>query len=137
MSMKPVVNPNRGTAEAAASDRLHPFVYLALIGAAALFGVAVWGFAGGGYVDYLLVIVSGFAVIAVAIPVIMSRVGGARPFSSMRQPPFREWSRGDFSIWQDRVRGSNAAIEILLPLCTAAIGMVAFGIVLHLTEHGV
>jgi hypothetical protein len=43
---------------------------------------------------------------------------------------------GDFDTWQDRVRGRNAAVEVLLPMAAIAIGMTAFGIVLHFTEVG-
>lgn len=123
--------------EPSGSDRLHPYIYLALIGVAALFAIAAWSFAGGGYVDYLLVIVTGFAVIAVAIPVILSLVGREPgPDSGDREPTFREWAHGNLRIWDGRVRGANAAVEILLPLSAIAIGMVAIGAVLHLTEHG-
>ena len=39
---------------------LHSRVYLLLVGFALWFALAVWGFAGGGLSNYLLVIVSGF-----------------------------------------------------------------------------
>jgi hypothetical protein len=119
------------------SDRLHPAVYVALIGAVLLFAIAVWSFAVDRYTDYLLVIVSGFALIAVGIPLILSRVG--RDESASRETAdssFREWAQRDFETWQDRVRGANAAIEILLPISAIAIGMLAIGIVLHLSVHG-
>lgn len=122
-----------------ASDRLHPLVYLALIGAALAFTSAVWSFAADSYTDYLLVIVSAFALVATSIPVILSRVGtndpGAMPRTRI-SGTFREWMKGDFETWQDRVRARNAAIEILLPMSAVAIGMVAIGLVLHFTPHG-
>jgi hypothetical protein len=43
---------------------------------------------------------------------------------------------GDFDTWQDRVKGRNAAVEILLPMAAIAIGMTAFAIVLYFTEAG-
>jgi hypothetical protein len=122
-----------------ASDRLHPVVYLALIGAALVFASAVWSFAADSYTDYLLVIVSAFALVATSIPVILSRVGtrdpGAKPRTRISET-FREWMKGDFETWQDRVKAKNAAVEILLPMSAVAIGMVAIGIVLHFTPHG-
>jgi hypothetical protein len=128
------VRPNRP-----ASDRLHPLIYLALVSAALAFALAVWTFAGDRYTDYILVIVTGFALIAVGLPMILSRVGqtsaGSKP-RAHRSEPLREWIQGDFETWQDRVKGANAAVEILLPLSAIAIGMVAIGIVLHLTAHG-
>ena len=118
-----------------ASDCLHPFVCLALIGTALLFALGAWSFASDRYTDYLLVIVTGFALIAVGLPVILSRVGGERLFHARPTPSFREWARGEFDTWQDRVSGANAAIEILLPLSAIAIGMIAIGIVFQLTAH--
>ena len=56
---------------------LHPRVYTLLIALSAWFAIAVWSFAGSGIVDYLLVIVSGFIFVAVALTLILSRVGHA------------------------------------------------------------
>jgi hypothetical protein len=121
------------------NDRLHPLVYLALGFAALWFAVAAWGFAGERYTDYLLVIVSGFALVAVAIPVVLWRTGtrhGRSPDQSDRScPTFRDWIKGDFVTWQDRSKGSNAAIEVLLPLGAIAIGMTAIAIVFAVTAH--
>src|SRR5262247_1282016 len=47
---------------------LHPAVYMALVCLTAWRGVAIWGFGYDGQTDYLLAIVTGFLVIAVAIP---------------------------------------------------------------------
>jgi hypothetical protein len=69
---------------------LHPLVYTLLIVLAAWFALAVWSFAGGGVVDYLLFIVSGFVYIA---------------------------------------------LQILLPIAAAAVGMTAIGIVFHIAEQ--
>jgi hypothetical protein len=115
-----------------ASDELHPAVYLGLIGAAAWFAIAIWGFAGDGYADWLLVVVSGFVLIACAIPAILSRVGRDRASHCQK---LRDWASGDFVTWTDRGRSRNAAIEILLPLGAAAVGMTAFAIVFAVVEH--
>ena len=52
---------------------LHSRVYLLLVGFAVWFALAVWGFAGGGLSNYLLVIVSGFIFVVVALQLILSR----------------------------------------------------------------
>jgi hypothetical protein len=52
------------------------------------------------------------------------------------EPSFREWMTGSFDTWQDRVKGHNAAVEVLLPMAAIAIGMTAFAIVLHFIEVG-
>src|SRR5215467_15730877 len=47
---------------------LHPTVYVALVGLVLWLVLAIWGFGYDGQTDYLLAIVTGFLVIAVAIP---------------------------------------------------------------------
>jgi hypothetical protein len=120
---------------------VHPLVYAGVVGLAVWFALAAWGFADDGYTDYLLVVVSGFVTIAVTLPLILSRIGrkedqpadaGANGSDS-----FRAWAAGDLVTWQDRLKGANAAIEILLPLAAVAFGMTAFGIVLHFAAHGI
>ena len=49
---------------------------------------------------------------------------------------FRQWAAEDFDTWQDRVKGRNAAVEVLLPMAAIAIGMTAFAIILHFTAVG-
>jgi hypothetical protein len=68
--------PNHNLKDDARSVRsvLHSRVYLLLVGFALWFALAVWGFAGGGLSNYLLVIVSGFISIVVALQLILSRV---------------------------------------------------------------
>jgi hypothetical protein len=56
---------------------------------------------------------------------------------TVRQEEFQHWVSGEFDIWQDRVTGANAAVQILLPLAAVAFGMTAFGFVLHFTAPGV
>jgi hypothetical protein len=123
-----------------ASDRLHPLVYMAIVGLALWFVVSVWGFATDGYTDYLLAVVSGFILIAVALPPALWRVwrkaqGRDAAGGPARQEDFQQWASSEFDTWQDRVTGANAAVQVLLPLAAVAFGMTAFGIVLHVTAH--
>jgi hypothetical protein len=121
------------------SRDLHPVVYAALVGLVLWLVFAIWGFGYNAETDYLLAVVSGFLVIAVAIPsalalmVYRHRDQGERKHERDVKP-FREWMSGDFDTWQDRVKGRNAAVEILLPMAAIAIGMTAFALVLHFTE---
>ena len=56
-------------------DHVHPLVYTAVVGLALWFVVAaVLGFGSDGYADFLLVVVSTFIVIAVAIPCVLGLV---------------------------------------------------------------
>jgi hypothetical protein len=117
---------------------LHARVYSLIVIFAAWFGLAVWGFAGGGLSDYLLVIVSGFIFVVVALALILSRVGGKHDAMQRESDrlPLREWAAADFETWGDRLSGAQAALHILLPIAVAAVGMTAFGIIFQITQHG-
>ena len=116
---------------------LHPWIYLALIGFV-WFALAVWGFAGSGETDYLLVIVSGFVCIVVALLVVMSRVSGdagATTEDAASRESLRRWLRVTFATAQGRLSGAEAATMILLPIAAAAVGMTIFGIIFHVVEN--
>jgi len=116
-------------------DGLHPAIYWALAGFALWMVVAAWAsFSGQGYVSYALTIVTGFFVIAGGIPLIMWRVWRRNAAAEeLRNPSFAEWWHGEVETWQGRVEGCDAAIEVLLPLGIAAIGMTLIGLVFRLT----
>jgi hypothetical protein len=116
------------------ADRVHPLVYKAMIGLAAVMVVATASF----WLDApatrdVFMIAAGFILLAVAIPLALARIArrsrDAAPFERAAGGSFRDWRRGDFRVWGSRVRGSDAAIEILLPLAAVALGMLAFAIV--------
>lgn len=119
------------------TSRLHPRVYAAVVGLTAWLVLSVWFFAGAGVTDYLLFIVSGFFFVAVALPIILSRVGRTDSAEGDDgQPPFRDWAKSSFDTCYGRLSGAQAATQILLPIAAAAFGMTAFGIALHIVEHG-
>jgi hypothetical protein len=120
-------------------DHVHPFVYMALVGLALWFVLSVWEFADDGYADYLLVVVSGFIFVVVGLTgTLWWQWWKNRRADKSRedQESLRTWAAGELDTWQDRVKGVNAAIEMLLPIAAVAIGMTAFGIVLHFTARG-
>jgi hypothetical protein len=80
--------------------------------------------------DTLLVIAAG--VCGGADTAILSRVRTDR--TKWDRKRLRDWITGDFSTRTGKSRSVTAAIEILLPLGAAAIGMTAFAIV-FMTEH--
>ena len=96
----------------------------------------MWSFAGSGVTDYLLVIVSGFIFVVVALQLILSRVGDTNEAAEDGRLSLRTWVTWDFDTWQDRLSGAQAALQILLPIAVAALGMTAFGIAFHIAEHG-
>src|SRR3954452_2581726 len=103
-------------------------------------GLAIWGFGYDGQTDYLLAIVSGFLFIAVASPstlaLMVYRQKNSAERKSSGEASLQEWMTGSFDTWQDRVKGRNAAVEVLLPMAAIAVGMTAFAIVLHFAVIG-
>jgi hypothetical protein len=138
--MSNTVQENRRLASERVVRDLHPAIYMALVGLTLWLGLAIWGFGYDGQTDYLLAIVSGFLFIAVAIPstlaLMVHRQKNSDERKSSGEPSFQEWMTGNFDTWQDRVKGRNAAVEVLLPMAAIAIGMTAFAIVLHFSAVG-
>jgi hypothetical protein len=118
------------------SDRLHPLVYIIVAGLALWLLLSFWGFAGGGYTDFLLAVMSAFILVAVGLPFILSRIlrrkRGSTSAATDRKS-FRDWSAGELNVWQGRRKRLNALIEMLLPIAAVAFGMSFFAIVLHFT----
>jgi hypothetical protein len=139
-TMSNTVQENRQLASERVVRDLHPAIYMALVGLTLWLALAIWGFGYDGQTDYLLAIVSGFLFIAVAIPSTLALMVHCQKNSDERkssgEASFQEWMTGNFDTWQDRVKGRNAAVEVLLPMAAIAIGMTAFAIVLHFTAVG-
>lgn len=123
------------------TSRAHPRIYTVLIALTVWFVIAIWAFAGAGVTDYLLVIVSGFFFVAVALPLILFQVGGRRSGGtetaaySGKEPSFRDWIKLDYETWGGRLSGAEAATQILLPIAAAAVGMTLIGIIFRIAEH--
>ncbi len=128
-------NHRSGQPQPPLTNRAHPRIYAILIALTLWFIFAVWAFSGGGgLVDYLLFVVSGFLCVALGLPLILFRVGRARGAAPGDcQPPLRDWLRWDYDTSTGPLAGSSAAAQILLPVAAAAIGMTAIGIIFHVT----
>jgi hypothetical protein len=122
-----------GRTDRPVSARLHPLVQIAIAALALLYIVAVWfGFAGSGYTDYLLVVVTLFVCGALALPLAAWLVWrrNRRPGAANKnRKPFHDWARSEFDIGQGHITGAAATVEILLPIAAVAFGMAAFAIV--------
>ena len=123
------------------SDDLHPAIYKALVGLAAWMMVAAWIFFGttGYYASFSVAVATGLFLMAIAIPAILWRVWRRNsPASEVRHPPiaFSDWWHGKDETWQGPVEGWDAAVEVLLPLGVAALGMTAIGLIFRLTAGG-
>ena len=119
------------------SNGLHPYVYAAIAALVLWFVLSVWlGFASDGYTDWLLVVVSGFLMILMAIPFVLSRVSRDNADDGSPRRSLRGWASCEFDTWQYRLTCRSAAVEVLLPVAAAAFGMTAFGVILLLVSHG-
>ncbi len=128
---------NRNDPNLPTTGALHSWVYTALIGLALWMVLWAWSFVGRGEVDYLLFIVSGFICTVVGLQLVLMRVRRAdRTVGGDSAKSFREWARGLFEAERERLRASEAALLILLPIAAVAIGMMTFGIEYMIVEHG-
>jgi hypothetical protein len=120
------------------TDGLHPAIYLGLAGTCLWLIVSAWVFFGsqGQYAAYSVAVATGFFLIAGGIPFVIWRTWRHNaPDGTAEQPrrAFSDWWRGELETWQGRVEGWDAAVEVLLPLGAAAIGMTLIGLVFRLT----
>lgn len=127
------------TASRKASDnlarRIHPAIYLAVAGLAALFIASAGTFAARNDSYYLIAIACGFILAAVGLPYQLWRVqrhGHDPRDTSLSHRTLWGWLNADLDVWQARIKGSDAAVGILLPIAAVAIGMLCFAIILHL-----
>jgi hypothetical protein len=115
----------------------HPLVYKAAIGLVALFVVGAWvTFDRQNNIELPLAILSVLLFVAVLLPHLLWRTwrtGQARPATLTSNKGFRKWMKGSTEVWQSRLRNSDAAIDMLLPLAGAALGLIALGIVFDLS----
>ena len=121
------------------SGELHPFVYKAVVGLTLWYILSAWMFFGGwDYMGLLLAVVTGFFLMATAIPVLLWLTWRRHRNASAAQDytgTFRRWASGDFAVWQGRLAGSEAAVQVILPIAAVSIGLMLIGIVLAVVAH--
>jgi hypothetical protein len=136
-AMTPERNPpqeNLPSREPKRSAHMHPVVYWGMAGSVAWFVAAAWiSLGGSGYVGLLLAVVTGFFVIAAAIPFTLWLTWHRHQPASAHAaaPSFRDWAAGELELSQERRPAISAAIEALLPMAAAAVGMTDFGLIFH------
>jgi len=130
-----LTRPNRPV-----SDHVPSIVYKSAAGAVVLFVVLAWIFFGGWpHMGLVLAVVSAFFFMTLAIPFALwltwrrHRESSSAPDEAMS---LRAWAAGEFATWQGHLKGTNAAVEILLPIAATAVGMLAIGIVFYVVSAG-
>ena len=116
-----------------AFEQLHPAVPKMAAGLVAWFVLMAWVFFDRqSLVGLPLAFVTMLLLFVGLLLVALSQVWRRHRPAYTRHPnrtEFRDWSFGDFAIWDGKVRGSEAAIQILLPIAAGAVGLTAIGVV--------
>jgi hypothetical protein len=113
----------------------HAGFYQAMVLLVMAFVLAAWGFsADPGYIRLALGVVTGSGVMAVALSSVMAQIWrhgrNDRQSAKAKTPAsFYEWARGQFGSSEGDVSAQVAAVEILLPIAAAVVGLTAFAIV--------
>lgn len=116
------------------SSEVHPLVYASIIVLSVWLVLAAWAFFDDdAYTGLLLAVVSLFLFVFIALPAVLWLTWRRHSGESDRDHlPFRAWARSECVTWQCRLRGTEAAIQVLLPIAALAVGMTAIGIVFAL-----
>ena len=117
-----------------AHDELHPLVYRTMVGLVVWLVISIWAFFDrGAYISLILAMITMFFVIVVGIPMLIW-VTWRRNTSAIgeRSDSLGAWLAQEFRTWTGVISGSEAALQILLPLVAVSIGMTIFGLVFYL-----
>lgn len=120
-------------------DQFHPLIYRVAGGLAVWFAVSAWIlFDHQGYIELPLTFISILLLMALGIPWILWRqwwkYGRSGHDDGREAVSLRDWASGDMDVWGARLRSSDAAINMLLPLAAVSFGLTAIGIVLLFVE---
>jgi hypothetical protein len=120
------------------TDRLHRRVYQTAFGLTLWLVVASWLFFDAGpHADSYLIPITTLFLVIMAVPLsiwwVWSTVGPG--VGREKSASLREWLSGDFDARRYRLRASEAAMQVLLPIVAAAIGITAIGLVAHFTLY--
>jgi hypothetical protein len=120
-------------------DQLHPKVYGAAVSLVAWFALVAWlffdrknGIGLSNDIGLSLAMASVLLFVAVMVPWLLSLVWKKHRMPHQIHPqriPFHEWRTGDMAVWGATLRGTHAAIDVLLPLAAVAFGLTGIGIV--------
>ncbi len=114
-----------------ASRELHPVIYKGIIALALWLIASIWSLARTSEVDFVLVVVSGFIFFTVLVPATLWWTWRRHQPERKEEESFQSWMSRPFDMWQGRTSGTDAAVEILLPIAAVAFGMTALALVQH------
>jgi len=116
-----------------ASQALPRQLYWIIVGLAVWLIASVWGFVGTGYSSLALTIVSLFIVVAVGLPLLLALIARRRRSREVHAEAdsFNDWLGRDFDAYTGRLKGTAAAVQVLLPIAAVSLGMTIFALVRH------
>lgn len=117
------------------SDQLHPLVYWAITGLVSCLGLGIVGIVVTGPAGLALSALALIAFVVIALALLVQTRWSAffaRQRDSSEPASFADWASGDFETWQARLKASDAAILMLLPIAAVALAMDAFALAWHL-----
>ena len=94
----------------------------------------------GGQTSLALTFMTVLFVVAVLLPWTLSQVWKRfqLPYEQhQQQTSLQDWRNGDFVVWGAKLRGTHAAIDVLLPLMAVSFGLTAIGIVFVIVRASV
>jgi len=114
-------------------DQLHPGIPRMAAGLVAWFVLVAWVFFDrqgvvGLSLAMVTVLLGVVGLLLRALYLVWQRHQPAHARHSTK-PAFRDWSAGHFAVWDSKLHGGQAAIQILLPIAAGAFGLTALGIV--------
>jgi len=122
-------------------NHLHPKIYGAAVGLIAWFTLMAWVlFDRSSDAGESLMFVSVLFLVAILLPWTLSLVWKKYEMPHERQQQstsLHDWRAGDFEVWGAKLHGTDAAIDVLLPLMAVSFGLTAIGIVFVIVRASV
>ena len=113
---------------------LHPRIYAAMVGLTLWLVLSIWFFFGdGANVGLILAMITVFFIIVTGIQTLiwLSWRHNAPSAAEAHAERYHDWAIHQFSTWTEKLSGSSAVAQIMLPLAAVSFGMTAIGLVYY------
>jgi hypothetical protein len=113
---------------------LHPRVYAAIVGLVLWLVASMWFFFGdGAHVGLILAMITVFFTIVTGIQTLiwLSWRHNAPAAAESRTESYHDWAMHPFSTWTEKLSGSAAVAQLMVPLAAVSFGMTAISLVYY------
>jgi Na+/proline symporter len=116
-----------------ASQGLPRQMYWIIVGLTGWLVLSAWGFIGTGYSALALTVVTLFLAVAVGLPLLLALIARRhrRRADHAEADSLNDWLGREFDAHTGPMKGTVAAIQIILPLAAVAFGMTIFALIRH------